>query len=127
MVEKKLTVEELVKALRCCSVTMSCTGCPLHDGTFCGGFIEVARKAAAALERMNDFEHSSCMELLAKNGALKEQLAAALEENTRLAEQLSVKSEQLESLRTIFYEVTGFVPSKDLQLMPLPKTLKEKK
>jgi hypothetical protein len=33
-------------------------------------------------------------------------------ENKALKEQLAVKSEQLESLRTIFYEITGSVPSR---------------
>jgi hypothetical protein len=33
-------------------------------------------------------------------------------ENKRLKEQLAIKSEQLESLRTIFYEITGSIPSK---------------
>ncbi|CAB1240004.1 protein of unknown function [Ruminococcaceae bacterium BL-4] len=37
---------------------------------------------------------------------------SAAPENEALKEQLAIKSEQLESLRTIFYEVTGSVPSR---------------
>jgi hypothetical protein len=37
---------------------------------------------------------------------------SAAPENKTLKEQLAIKSEQLESLRTIFYEVTGSVPSR---------------
>ena len=73
---EQLTVEELVKALRCCVVAMSCTGCPLHD-TSCGGVIEVVRKSIDALES-----------LAAERDGYKEQLAAALAENTKLAEQV---------------------------------------
>ncbi len=57
---------------------------------------------------MTDQEWADCNELWSdlrsKNKALKEQLA--------------VKSEQLESLRTIFYEITGSIPSKAPQPMP---------
>lgn len=73
--EKKLAVEELVKALRCCVVAMNCTDCPLQ-GTNCG-VIEVARKSADALES-----------LTAERDWYKEQLAAALAENTKLAERV---------------------------------------
>ena len=64
---------------------------------------------------MTNQEWEDCNELSdlrSENKALKEQLKAALDENTRLSEKLAVKSEQLENLRTIFYEVTGSVPSK---------------
>lgn len=110
---EKLTVEELVKTLRCCTVEMNCTGCPLNDTENCG-VIEIARKAADALES-----------LATERDAYRDKLKAALAENTRLAEKLAVKSEQLESLRTIFYEVTGSVPSKASQPVPLPKPPKE--
>ena len=47
-------------------------------------------------------------------------------ENKALKEQLAVKSEQLESLRTIFYEVTGSIPSKaHSQPMPFPEVPEE--
>lgn len=79
---------------------------------------------------MTNQEWEDCNELSdlrSENKALKGQLKAALAENTRLAEKLAVKSEQLENLRTIFYEVTGSVPSKASQPVPLPEPPKEEK
>lgn len=106
---EKLTVEELVKAVRCCGRPNgdACNNCPGDKYKSC---TSVMAQAADALES-----------LAAERDGYREQLAAALAENTRLAEKLAVKSEQLESLRTIFYEVTGSVPSKASQPVPLPE------
>lgn len=102
----QLTEEELAKALRLCAEKTkngeTCvTGqkdCPFGVTVMdCTERMNLA--AADALEKLNDFEHSQCAKLLA--------------DNARLAEKLAVKSEQLENLRTIFYEVTGSVPSKE--------------
>lgn len=93
---EKLTVEELVKTLRCCSGDINiCAGCQPECG-------QIYAQAADALETTT----------IERDG-YREQLSAVLAENTRLAEKLAVKSEQLENLRTIFYEVTGSVPSKE--------------
>lgn len=96
---EKLTVEELVKTLRCCASRL-CSACPA-SGANCVGGLDRMRQTADALES-----------LTAERDGYREQLAAALAENTKLARQLAVKSEQLESLRTIFYEITGSIPSK---------------
>lgn len=67
---EELTVEELVKTLRCCSGDInSCAGCQHEFGQICA-------QAADALES-----------LTAERDGYKEQLKAALAENTRLAQQ----------------------------------------
>ncbi|WOC33025.1 MULTISPECIES: hypothetical protein [Caproicibacterium] len=104
-------IPELIKALRRNMVetgNLVCLGCG-HEHSCSTRGCAIMREAADSLERLNDFEHSQCAKLLAENEAL--------------TKQLSVKSEQLESLRTIFYEVTGSVPSKAPKNKPL--TLKQ--
>ena len=63
--EKELSIEELINALRCCANEGTCDKCPLIE------------KAADALAKLNDFRNS--------------QLAKALAENTRLTKELDVE------------------------------------
>ena len=74
MMEKELSIEELIKALRCCGRGI-CDKCPLNGGIGC--IYSLFEKAADTLEQLNDFEHS--------------QLAEALAENTRLAKELDAE------------------------------------
>ena len=71
---EKLTVEELVKTLRCCASRL-CSACPA-SGANCVGGLDRMRQTADALES-----------LTAERDGYREQLAAALAENTRLAQQ----------------------------------------
>ena len=72
---EKLTVEELVKAVRCCGRPNgdACNNCPGDKYKSC---TSVMAQAADALES-----------LVAERDGYREQLAAALAENTRLAQQ----------------------------------------
>lgn len=74
----QLTVEELVKAMRCCSRPNgdTCNNCPGDKYKSC---TSVMAQAADALELL-EF-------LAAERDEYKEQLSAALAENTRLAQQ----------------------------------------
>ena len=96
--ENKLTVEELIKTLRCGMVetgSLLCLGCG-HEHNCSTHGCAIMRQAADVLKELTG--HKELSKLWLENKALKEQLA--------------VKSEQLESLRTIFYEITGSVPSR---------------
>ncbi|MDD3231704.1 MAG: hypothetical protein PHE09_21220 [Oscillospiraceae bacterium] len=73
MMEKELSIEELINALRCCAKG-SCDKCPLDS---IGCMDSLFEKAADTLAKLNDFQNS--------------QLAKALAENTRLAEELDAE------------------------------------
>lgn len=69
---EKMVIDKLVKALRCCE-RYNCIGCPFTTVHECSG--KMIKQAADTLES-----------LTAERDGLKEQLAAALSENTKLAE-----------------------------------------
>lgn len=71
---EKMVMGELVKALRCCE-RYDCIGCPFTTVHECSG--KMIKQAADTLESLS-----------AERDGLREQLAAALEENTRLAEKV---------------------------------------
>ncbi|MDD3230827.1 MAG: hypothetical protein PHE09_16665 [Oscillospiraceae bacterium] len=73
MIEEELTVDEMVKALRCCASGSCNEECPYFDGTIrcMNGLMQ---QTADALEKLNDFEHSQCAKLLADNARLKAEL-----------------------------------------------------
>ena len=76
MMEKELSIEELISALRHCANEGTCGKCPLNDGGI-GCIYSLFEKAADALAKLNDFQNI--------------QLAKALAENTRLAKDLDAE------------------------------------
>ena len=72
--EKELSIEELISALRCCANEGTCGKCPLNS---IGCMDSLFEKAADTLAKLNDFQNS--------------QLAKALAENTRLAKELDAE------------------------------------
>ena len=76
MMEKELSIEELIKTLRCCANEGTCDKCPLNGGDI-DCIYSLFEKAADALAKLNDFQNS--------------QLAKALAENTRLAKELDAE------------------------------------
>ena len=106
MMEKELSIEELIKTLRRGMVetgSLLCLGCG-HEHNCSTHGCAIMRQAADVLKELTG--HKELSKLWLENKALKEQLA--------------VKSEQLESLRTIFYEITGSVPSRAHPPEPTP-------
>ena len=73
--EKELSIEELINALRCCANEGTCDKCPLNGGGI-GCIYSLFEKAADALEQLNDFEHSQLAEVLAENTRLAKELDA---------------------------------------------------
>lgn len=120
---EKLTVEELIKALHLCAEKTKNGETCITGQKDCPFGVTVMDFT----ERMNLAAADSLESIAAERDAYRDKLKAALAENTRLTEKVAVKSEQLENLRTIFYEVTGSVPSKASQPVPLPEPPKEEK
>lgn len=81
---EKLTVEELVKALRCCASDGCNEECPCYADVGCmdGNM----KQAADMLEELTKCKELS--KLWSENQALKKQLATAQAENSKLAQQV---------------------------------------
>ena len=78
MMEKELSIEELINALRRGMVetgSLLCLGCG-HEHNCSTHGCAIMRQAADALEQLNDFEHSQLAEMLAENTRLAEELDA---------------------------------------------------
>ena len=74
MMEKELSIEELISALRYCANEGTCNKCPLNGDIGC--IYSLFEKAADALEQLNDFEHSQLAKMLAENTRLAKELDA---------------------------------------------------
>lgn len=129
---EKLTVEELIKALRRCSggVGADCIGCQYDCEDICA-------QAADALEQLNDFEHSQLAEALAENTRLAEKVPHWISVKNRLPEEdgnyLAVMDGDLCGQEEPFTSMCGIEkgkwdePNMVLYWMPLPEPPKEEK
>ena len=78
MMEKELSIEELINALRRGMVetgSLLCLGCG-HEHNCSTHGCAIMRQAADALEQLNDFEHSQLAEMLAENTRMSKELDA---------------------------------------------------
>lgn len=100
---EKLTVKELVKALRCC-LNGDCNECPLREDTGCISSLD--RQSADTLESLaaenKGLRENNKSRRQTEEAALK-QLSDALAENTRLAEQISRAQQPNEALTNFDY------------------------
>ena len=139
MMENKLTVEELIKTLRCGMVetgSLLCLGCG-HEHNCSTHGCAIMRQAADALEQLNDFEHSQLAKMLAENTRLAEKVPHWISVKDRLPEKdgnyLAVMDGDLCGQEEPFTSMCGIEkgkwdePNMVLYWMPLPKTPKEEK
>ena len=78
MMEKELSIEELIKTLRRGMVktgSLLCLGCG-HEHNCSTHGCAIMRQAADVLEQLNDFEHSQLAEALAENTRMSKELDA---------------------------------------------------
>ena len=78
MMEKELSIEELINALRRGMVetgSLLCLGCG-HEHNCSTHGCAIMCQAADALEQLNDFEHSQLAEALAENTRMSKELDA---------------------------------------------------
>ena len=135
MMEKELSIEELISALRHCVNEGTCDKCPLNGDIGC--IYSLFEKAADALEQLNDFEHSQLAKMLAENTRLAEKVPHWISVKDRLPEEdgnyLAVMDGDLCGQEEPFTSMCGIEkgkwdePNMVLYWMPLPKTPKEEK